>query len=73
MPTRRLDDHIRKLSADIAKTPAGSGPLSPKMEIALQELLRAIHEKTERLRSLAAKKLLRPAGPNEKPRKERRR
>jgi hypothetical protein len=72
MPTRRLDDHIRKLCAEIAKTPTGAGPLSPKMEATLQELLKAIHEKTERLRSLAAKKLLQAAGENEKPRKERR-
>lgn len=72
MPTRRLDDHIRKLCGEIAKTPTGSGPLSPEMEATLQELLKAIHEKTERIRSLAAKQLLQPADQNEKPRKERR-
>lgn len=72
MPMRRLDDHIRKLCAEIAKTPTGSGPLSPKVEATLQELLKAIHEKTERLRSLAAKKLLQMADQNERPPKERR-
>lgn len=72
MPTRRLDDHIRKLCAEIAKAPTGSGPLSPEMEATLEELLKAIHEKTERIRSLAAKQLLQTADPNEKPRKERR-
>lgn len=72
MPTRRLDDRIRKLCAEIAKTPTGTGPLSPKVEATLQELLRAIHEKTERIRSLAAKQLLKAADQNEKPPKERR-
>ena len=72
MPKRRLDDRIRKLCAEIAKTPTGSGPLSPKVEATLQELLAAIHEKTERLRSLAAKQLLQAADRNEKPPKERR-
>ena len=72
MPTRRLDDRIRKLCAEIAKTPTGNGPLSPKIEATLQELLHAIHEKTERLRDLAAKKLLQMADQNEKPPRERR-
>jgi hypothetical protein len=69
MPTRRLDDRIRKLCAEIAQTPTGSGPLSPKVEATLQELLQAIHEKTERIRSLAAKQLLKTP---DKPPKERR-
>ena len=72
MPTRRLDDRIRQLCAEIAKTPAGSGPLSPEVETTLQELLGAIHEKTERVRNLAARKLLRTKGQNEEPSKERR-
>ena len=72
MPTRRLDDRIRQLCAEIAKTPAGSGPLSPEVEATLQELLGAIHEKTERVRSLAARKLLRAKDQNEEPAKERR-
>lgn len=73
MPTRRLDDHIRKLCAEIAKTPAGSGPLSPKVEATLQELLKAIHEKTERLRNLAVTQLLQTPEQSQKARKERRR
>lgn len=72
MPTRRLDDRIRKLCAEIAKTPTGRGPLSPKIEATLQELLTAIHEKTERIRTLAAKKLLQTTDQNEKAGKERR-
>lgn len=72
MPTRRLDDRIRQLCAEIAKTPAGAGPLSAEMEAILQELLGAIHEKTERLRSLAAKKLLPTKDKNEEPGRERR-
>jgi hypothetical protein len=72
MPTRLLDDRIRQLCAEIAKTPAGSGPLSPEVEATLQELLSAIHEKTERVRSLAARKLLRTKDQNEEPGKERR-
>lgn len=72
MPTRRLDDRIRQLCAEIAKTPAGSGPLSPEVEATLQELLAAIHEKTERIRNLAAKQLLQDADQNVKPQKERR-
>lgn len=73
MPTRRLDDHIRKLCAEIARTPTGSGPISPKVEATLQELLKAIHEKTQRLRTLAATQLLQTPDQNQKPRKERRR
>ena len=72
MPTRRLDDRIRKLCAEIAKTPTGAGPLSHKTEATLQELLAAIHEKTERVRSLAARKLLRTKDQNDEPGKERR-
>lgn len=73
MPTRRLDDHIRKLCAEIARTPTGSGPISPQVEATLQELLKAIHEKTQRLRTLAATQLLQTPDQNQKHRKERRR
>lgn len=74
MPTRRLDDRIRELCAEISKTPTGAGPLSPKVEATLQELKKAIHEKTERIRGLAAEKLLQTSisDQNEKPRNERR-
>jgi hypothetical protein len=72
MPTRRLDDRIRLLCAEIAKTPAGSGPLSPEVDATLQELLAAIHEKIERLRKLAARKLLKITDENTEDAKERR-
>jgi hypothetical protein len=52
MHTRRLDDRIRHLLARV--TEASNGEL----EAVLQELLSAIHEKIERLRSLAANQLL---------------
>jgi hypothetical protein len=72
MPMRRLDDRIRQLCAEIAKTPAGSGPLSPEVDATLQELLTAIHEKMERLRKLAARKLLNTTNKNAEDAKERR-
>jgi hypothetical protein len=53
MHTRRLDDRIRHLCARV--TEASNGEL----EAVLQELLSAIHQKIERLRSLAAHQLLR--------------
>lgn len=52
MHSRRLDDRIRHLCAQV--TEASNGEL----EAILQELLAAIHEKIERLRSLAASQLL---------------
>jgi hypothetical protein len=72
MPTRRLDDRIRQLCAELAKTPAGSGPLSPEVDATLQELLAAIHEKMERLRKLAVRKLLKTTDKNAEEAKERR-
>jgi len=53
MHTRRLDDRIRHLCAQV--TEASNGEL----EGVLQELLSAIHEKIERLRIMAANQLLR--------------
>ena len=53
MHTRRLDDRIRFLCAQITDATDG------ELEDVLQELLGAIHEKIERLRSLAASQLLR--------------
>jgi hypothetical protein len=61
MHTRRLDDRIRKLCAQITEASDG------ELEAILQDLLGAIHEKIERLRSLAASQLL-----GRKPAKERR-
>jgi hypothetical protein len=52
MHTRRLDDRIRHLCSQV--TEASNGEL----EAVLQELLSAIHEKIERLRSMAAHQLL---------------
>ena len=52
MHTRRLDDRIRHLCAQVTKAS------NEEMENILQELLSAIHEKIERLRSLAANQLL---------------
>ncbi len=57
MHTRRLDDRIRDLCAQVAaasKTDLSSGELDG----ILQDLLCAVHEKIERLRSLAAKHLI---------------
>jgi len=52
MHSRRLDDRIRHLCAQVAEASNG------ELEAILQELLGAIHEKIERLRSLAANQLL---------------
>jgi hypothetical protein len=52
MHTRRLDDRIRNLCGQITKAADG------ELEALLQDLLGAIHEKIERLRSLAASQLL---------------
>ena len=61
MHTRRLDDRIRNLCAQITEATDG------ELEAILQDLLGAIHEKIERLRSLAASQFL-----GRKPAKERR-
>ena len=61
MHTRRLDDRIRNLCAQITEATDG------EQEAILQDLLGAIHEKIERLRSLAASQFL-----GRKPAKERR-
>jgi hypothetical protein len=57
MHSRRLDDRIRELCAQIAaasKTDLSSGELDG----ILRDLLCAVHEKIERLRILAAKHLI---------------
>jgi hypothetical protein len=57
MHSRRLDDRIRELCAKVAtasKTTAPTGELNG----ILQDLLCAVHEKIERLRTLAAKHLV---------------
>lgn len=60
MHTRRLDDRIRHLCAQIAEASNG------ELESVLQELLGAIHEKIERLRSLALNQLLGGRPPKER-------
>jgi len=52
MLERRLDDRIRSLSVEMVDAP------KDELERILQELLSAIHEKMERLRSLAANRFL---------------
>jgi hypothetical protein len=50
---RRLEDRIRELCAKAIAAPGGD-----ELEPALSELKAALHEHTERLRQLAAKKLV---------------
>jgi hypothetical protein len=52
MPTRRLDDRIRTLSTRIEHTANG------EVDAVLHELLAAIHEKLERMRTRAANQFL---------------
>ncbi len=52
MHTRRLDDRIRHLCVQVTEAS------NEELEAILQDLLAAIHEKIERLRSLAASQLL---------------
>ncbi|HEY6372973.1 MAG TPA: hypothetical protein VIX37_20515 [Candidatus Sulfotelmatobacter sp.] len=61
MHPRRLDDRIRSLCAQVTEAS------NQELEAILQELLGAIHEKIERLRSLAVSQLL-----DRKPAQERR-
>jgi hypothetical protein len=53
MPTRRLDDRIRHLSTQVA------GASNQEIEPLLQDLLAAIQEKLDRLRTRAADRFLR--------------
>jgi hypothetical protein len=61
MHSRRLDDQIRDICAQL--TAVGRDPASTDAEVEdlLQELLRAIHRKMERLRIIARNKLLQGA------------
>lgn len=58
MPTRRLDDRIRDLCERAGTVANSPQPDQGHLESVLQQLLGAIHEKVERIRELAAKKLL---------------
>ncbi len=67
MPTRRLDDRIRELCDKAGAAANTPHPDHGHLESILQQLLGAIHEKVERIRTLAAKKLLQPTDVEEGP------
>ena len=58
MPTRRLDDRIRSLCAQIAAVARDREVSEEEVSTLLQELLTAIHQKVNRVRIIAANKLL---------------
>lgn len=60
MPSRRLDDRIRRLSHQLTDA---SGE---ELHVILPKLLAAIHEKMERLRSLAVNRFLGGRHPEER-------
>lgn len=57
-PTRRLDDRIREICAQIAAAGRDPGSTDQEVETLLQKLLDAIHRKVERMRTIAVNKLL---------------
>lgn len=57
MPSRRLDDRIRQLCTRIAAAGAG-GSSTQEVGLLLQELRTAIRQKVQRVRIIAANKLL---------------
>ena len=58
MPTRRLDDRIREICAQISAVGRDPHTTDQEVEILLQKLLDAIHQKVERMRIIATNKLL---------------
>jgi len=58
MPTRRLDDRIRDLCAEIALAGRDPHTTYEQMEALLSDLRAAIQEKVARVRRIAANKLL---------------
>jgi hypothetical protein len=58
MPTRRLDDRIRHLCAQISEAGRDPDATDEQVEALLNDLLAAIHQKVARLRLIAANKLL---------------
>ena len=58
MLNRRLDDRIRELCTQVRSGATDGEDRTAEVEATLQELLDAIHEKVQRLRALAAQKLL---------------
>jgi hypothetical protein len=60
MYSRRLDDRIRHLCGSVSEA------TNSEVEVILQELLGAVHEKIERLRGLATNQLLGGEPPRER-------
>ena len=58
MPTRRLDDRIREICAQISAVGRDPQTTDQEVEILLQKLLDAIHQKVGRMRIIATNKLL---------------
>jgi exonuclease VII large subunit len=58
MPTRRLDDRIRSLCAEIAAVGRDPDVTNEDVAALLQDLLKAVRQKVERVRIIAANKLL---------------
>ena len=58
MHTRRLDDRIREICAQISAVGRDPDSTDQEVEILLQKLLSAIHKKVERMRIIATNKLL---------------
>ena len=58
MPTRRLDDRIREICAQISAVGRDPESTDQEVEILLQKLQEAIHQKVQRVRIIATNKLL---------------
>jgi hypothetical protein len=58
MHTRRLDDRIREICAQISAVGRDPQTTDQEVEILLQKLLDAIHQKVGRMRIIATNKLL---------------
>jgi hypothetical protein len=58
MPSRRLDDRIREICAQIAAVGRDPRSTDQEVEILLQKLQEAIHQKVQRVRIIASNKLL---------------
>ena len=58
MPTRRLDDRIREICAQISAVGRDPESSDQQVETLLQQLLEAIHQKVGRVRIIATNKLL---------------
>lgn len=61
MHSRRLDDRIRDICGKVTAVGRNSASADEEVEALLQDLLRAIHHKMERLRIIARNKLLQGA------------